>query len=90
MLGEKGMILLNNVPEEPVVVCRGNGCLNTTFQHSFPQRYREAYCKELEHFVSVVLGKEKLQITEEDTLGAMRVVDACVRSYHSKKMEPVH
>ena len=83
------MISLNNVPEEPVVVCGKNGCLHTPFQHASPQRYKEAYRNELDHFINVVLGKEKLKVTEEDTLGAMRIVDACIRSYHSKKMERV-
>ena len=89
VLGEKGMVSLSNVPEEPVMVFEDSGCLNSKFQRDTCQRYQEAYRQELDHFVAVMLGKEELLVTEKETLGAMQVVDACIRSFHSQRMERV-
>lgn len=46
----------NKVPTS--VVCHGVlGACKNPIEASFPQRYREAYELELEHFVNVILGK---------------------------------
>ena len=59
----------------------------TASVYSFPQRYKESYEIELEHFLSVVLDPTlQVSVTKEDVLLSNDVADACERSLKEGKM----
>lgn len=55
---------------------------------SFPSRHAHGYVNELEHFINVVLGREKISVTDRMTKAVTKIADACERSARSGK--PVH
>ncbi|KAJ8310450.1 hypothetical protein KUTeg_012315 [Tegillarca granosa] len=46
----------------------------------FLTRYLDAYANEIDHFLDVMEGKCELQVTKEDTIQAMKLVEACNKS----------
>ncbi|XP_071841096.1 inositol 2-dehydrogenase-like isoform X1 [Apostichopus japonicus] len=86
IFGSNGMLeQQNKVPTS--VVCHGVlGACKNPIEASFPQRYREAYELELEHFVNVILGIEKeILVKKEETLQVCRLASACEESYRTGK-----
>lgn len=53
--------------------------------YSFASRYDEAYKKELEHFLDVIDGKEKLSILSTETLSVCQVASSCEESVRTGK-----
>ena len=82
------MLALNNIPDDSVVSSNSAGFTSSPLVYSFPSRYREAYYRELEHFLDVVLDpSQPLLVQEDDTIRCSRVASACEKSSKSKKME---
>jgi myo-inositol 2-dehydrogenase/D-chiro-inositol 1-dehydrogenase len=48
--------------------------------YSFASRYHEAYNRELDHFLNVLEGKEKLRIIARETLAVCKIASACEES----------
>ena len=85
--GEKGMLRVENIHEVPVERADCNGVTSSVYQHSFPDRYKQAYREELNHFVDVVLDPSiPLRVTKEQTLLASRIAEACERSTKEGRM----
>ena len=47
---------------------------------SFPSRHSQGYKNELNHFIDVVQGQEKLSVTGKMTLGVSKIATACETS----------
>ena len=81
------MLQVENIPKDPTTTLTQDGKASPLLLHSFPQRYKEAYEMELDHFVSVVLDPSvPLMITKEEVLLSSEVADACERSLKEGKM----
>lgn len=57
-----GMLQADNARETTLIRSTVDGRTIDPNCYSFPQRYRDAYRLELEHFVNVVLGREQLRV----------------------------
>lgn len=57
--GEAGMLQVVNPAKTSLVRSSLHGVTSDVLSHSFPERFREAYLHELDHFVEVVQGKTK-------------------------------
>jgi len=57
VFGTKGMVQVHNPLTTTATYSSENGILSDNIQFSFPQRFAEAYFRELESFVHVVLDK---------------------------------
>lgn len=55
--GELGMLQVANPARTSVVHSSSAGVASDVLTHSFPQRFRDAYVRELDHFVDVLRGK---------------------------------
>ncbi|TMW55437.1 hypothetical protein Poli38472_010319 [Pythium oligandrum] len=55
--GELGMLQVLNPPRTQIVHSGGHGVQGDTLVHSFPERFQDAYERELDHFVDVLDGK---------------------------------
>lgn len=64
--GDKGMAQAQPQPRNTGVSFTANGITGATLKHSFPQRYREAYYAELEHFVDLINGAKPLMTGEDN------------------------
>lgn len=60
--GENGMLQVTNPRKTSLVQAGGHGIMDDTLLHSFPERFREAYLLELDHFVDVLDGTAQPQV----------------------------
>jgi len=80
-LGDAGIANTNNINQTSFVLGSNEGFKHDAGLYSFPQRYREAYALELEHFVDLCLGvTDKIKYTAEDLHNLTKVLDACCES----------
>jgi len=80
-LGDAGIANTNNMLQTSFVLGKRDGFHHDAGLYSFPQRYREAYAIELDHFVDLCLGvTDKIAYTAEDLHNLTKVLDACVES----------
>ncbi len=78
VLGEKGMLRVENISEDSVSLSDNGGVTTTPFLFSFPQRYEAAYRLELDHFITLLRDPTQPScVTREQTLLVTRVADAC-------------
>ena len=72
---------MENVLKESTHCFSADGGKTPPLQHSFPQRYEQAYLQEMEHFISVVRDPSiPLAVTKKEVILSSRVADACERS----------
>ena len=87
VLGEKGMLRVENIHKDPVQSATSDGVTSSTYLHSFPDRYKQAYDEELNHFIDVVLDPSiPLSVTKDETLLASRIAEACEISAKEGRM----
>ena len=81
------MLQVENIHDKPVCCSNKDGVHDTRMTHSFPQRYKQAYENELEHFLDTVLDPTTHPcVVRNDALLASRVATACERSAREGKM----
>ena len=81
MLGSKGMLQVRNVQEDFTVSLTQGGESLSPLRYSFPERYKEAYELEMDHFVTVILDPSvPLKVTQEEVLLSNKIANACERS----------
>ena len=81
VLGSKGMLQAGNHRPTEVVAYGGDVVSVDKPEHFFLQRYEKAYRIELDHFVAVLGGKEKLRVGIEDGVKALALADAATTSW---------
>ncbi|XP_076653096.1 inositol 2-dehydrogenase [Halictus rubicundus] len=77
--GPKGMITVDNQrPMHSLTMQYGlQGTMQAPIYHSFPSRYKEAYERELDHFVDVAFGMTDMSVTSKQTLAVCKIATAC-------------
>ncbi|XP_064615374.1 myo-inositol 2-dehydrogenase-like isoform X3 [Liolophura sinensis] len=81
LFGSHGMATLENPRQSFATKNFDIGALQKPLMHSFPQRYREAYQNEIDHFVDCMEGKASPRVTKEDCVLTGLMVEAAVESY---------
>ena len=71
VLGSKGMLQAGNHRPTEVVASGPDVVSVDKPEHFFLQRYERAYRNELDHFVAVLAGQEKLRVSIEDGVKAL-------------------
>ncbi|XP_072049461.1 inositol 2-dehydrogenase-like isoform X2 [Amphiura filiformis] len=84
VFGIEGMLSGSNVHDNHVVAFNSSGTSQPKLQASFPERYLESYYNEMDHFVKVIQGKEKLCISRIDAVAAIKIVEACEKAAKTK------
>jgi len=83
VLGNAGMVQAENRQPTTTIVSTDKGLLTDPFCWSFPQRYVEAYARELDHFADVVQGKVAPKLSHDDARKVAIIAEAaeesCVR-----------
>jgi myo-inositol 2-dehydrogenase/D-chiro-inositol 1-dehydrogenase len=86
VLGSKGMLQAgNHRPTE--VVASGPAVVSIDKPEDFfLQRYERAYRNELDHFIAVLGGHEKLRVSIEDGVKALELADAATTSWRENRI----
>ncbi|EER6268270.1 D-chiro-inositol-2-dehydrogenase IolG2 [Escherichia coli] len=83
VFGSAGMAYADNVSESAVKVYNSQNCIMKNPLPDFALRYREAYRKEILHFIDSVLNHTPIVCTGEDALLAQRIAIAAKQSLKS-------
>ena len=77
------MLQVNNVEKDSLQSFTSDGGHSSALQHSFPQRYEQAYLKELQDFLAIVRdpsAPSPRPVSREEVLLSGLVADACEKS----------
>eukprot|EP00904_Undaria_pinnatifida_P003654 jgi/Undpi1/1328/HiC_scaffold_11.g04720.m1 len=83
VMGENGMLSLGNPPSSGLEFFDSSGCTTSPLQHSFPQRFREAYAMEMGEFEQALRGKSEPPVTCFDSCRTTHIaeqasISACI------------
>ena len=76
IFGTKGMIQVGNVPEHTAVLSTASGIRHSRLQHSFPQRFQQAFGLELDAFADTLLEGIPWPVTARQCVHVQRCADA--------------
>jgi len=80
VFGPEGMIQCNNQLQLDLQTFKKDGVKDEPIYYSFPSRYDASYKLQLDHFVNVIQGKEKIMVTEKETLAICKIASAALKS----------
>jgi myo-inositol 2-dehydrogenase / D-chiro-inositol 1-dehydrogenase len=86
VLGSKGMLQAGNHRPTEVVASGPDVVSADKPEHFFLQRYERAYRNELDHFVAVLGGHEKLRVSIVDGVKALELADAATTSWREGRI----
>ena len=86
VLGSKGMLQAGNHRPTEVVASGPDVVSVDKPEHFFLQRYERAYRNELDHFIAVLAGQEKLRVSIEDGVKALELADAATTSWRENRI----
>lgn len=86
VLGSRGMLQAGNHRPTEVVASGPEVVSIDKPEHFFLQRYERAYRNELDHFVAVLGGSEKLRVSIEDGVKALELADAATTSWRESRI----
>lgn len=76
IFGTAGMVQVGNVPEHTSILSTSSGIQHARFQHSFPQRFQQAFGMELDAFADTLLDGKPWAVTAKQCIHVQRVADA--------------
>ena len=86
VLGSLGMLQAGNHRPTEVTASGPNVVSTDKPEHFFLQRYERAYRNELDHFIAVLAGQEKLKVSIEDGVKALELADAATTSWREGRI----
>ena len=88
VFGTNGLATVKNQPEHSSELANDTGIHRPKWQHSFPQRFGEAFEDEMDAFADTLLLGSQWPVMEEDCVAVQRVCDAALES--CERGEVVH
>ena len=87
IFGTDGMVQVGNVPEHTAVVSTATGVQHARLQHSFPQRFHQAFAMELDAFADTLLVEGTTwPVTAQQCIHVQRCADAARLSCDTGKI----
>ena len=71
---------IGNIHETSTVISSPSGIVHSRLQHSFPERFHQAFGTELDAFADTLLLGTPWPVTSEQCVNVQRVVDAARKS----------
>jgi myo-inositol 2-dehydrogenase/D-chiro-inositol 1-dehydrogenase len=90
VFGNKGTLALDNIALTQTSVFDETGLSTPALPRHFPERYREAYRKELAAFIDAVTKGEPPETTARDGLMSLVLADAAERSAQTKQASAIN
>jgi len=84
--GANGMIRAGNMANDTVHMLTSTGDCGAAIPPAFPERYREAYRAQIDHFADVVHGKASPRTGYADGVAALALAEACAWSARHGKV----
>ena len=86
VMGTKGMLRVAQVPDKNLVtVMNEHGTIRPCSQN-FPERFREAFVREAQEFVSCINDKRQPEVNAYDGLQSTRIALACQESFDTDSL----
>mmetsp|Transcript_21222 Transcript_21222/g.42361 ORF Transcript_21222/g.42361 Transcript_21222/m.42361 type:complete len:336 (-) Transcript_21222:45-1052(-) len=79
--GTEGASSVGNISKDSSVLANKDGVTTAVLQHSFPQRFHDAFASEIDAFLDVVESGAEWKVTEEECIHVQNVADAAGRSW---------
>jgi myo-inositol 2-dehydrogenase/D-chiro-inositol 1-dehydrogenase len=80
IFGSQGMIQVQNINETACVLSDQTGIHHSKYQHSFPQRFHQAFGLEMNAFADTILLEKDWPITQDDCVYVQQIADAAQES----------
>ena len=87
--GSKGALCLDNLREDGVSRRAAAGSVAAPCLHAFPQRYAEAYRREMDHFADIIEGRAEPRTGVRNAIGAIRLAEAAALSAQTGRPVPI-
>lgn len=88
VVGSKGTLHIGYLRQTPVLLMTANGVQHDVVPH-FPQRFGDAYTRQIEHFVECLQHGRQPIVTPADARAALQVSIAATRSQHEGRVVEV-
>jgi scyllo-inositol 2-dehydrogenase (NAD+) len=85
VIGTKGTLQIGYLRQTPLLVLTKDGVQHDVVPH-FPQRFGEAYTRQIEYFVECLVNDQPPSITPEDARAALQIALAATRSQHEGRV----
>ena len=89
VFGSAGLVSVENVHDNTAVVYNADGSHKARLQHSFPERFHDAFALELDAFADVLEGSRVWPITGHQCINVQRITDAACLSAETGNVVPV-
>lgn len=80
IFGSEGLVSIGNIHETATVISSPLGITHSRLQHSFPQRFHQAFGTELDAFADTLLLGMPWPVTAEQCVNVQKVADAARKS----------
>lgn len=81
IMGTRGILRIASVPQKNMIEILGNDGVLRQCSQNFLERFKEAYLKEMEEFISCIMEKRKPEITVYDGTRATKTAYMCKESF---------
>ena len=86
IMGTKGMLRVAQVPEKNLVTIMNNQGVVRPCSQNFPERFREAFIREAQEFISCIQEKHQPAVNAEDGLQSTKIALACQESFDTNRL----
>ncbi|KAF2905588.1 hypothetical protein ILUMI_00587 [Ignelater luminosus] len=90
VFGFKGMLKVENQQPLQGVESRSENNRVCPIYYSFASRFQNSYVNEMDHFLNVVDGQEKLKVDYQDVLAVSKIASACEEAAKTGKIVEIH
>lgn len=80
IFGSDGSVSVDNIREHSAVVATASGIQQACLQHSFPERFHNAFGLELDAFADTILDGVRYPVSSEECVHVQKVADAALLS----------
>lgn len=89
IFGTHGHVKIGNVQEHTAVISDVQGVHSARLEHSFPERFQEAFRSELETFADVILEGAAWPVSIEQCIAVQKIADAAKLSAETGEVVPI-
>ena len=86
IMGTKGILRVAQVPEKNLVTVMNNQGIVRPCSQNFPERFREAFIREAQEFISCIQEKRQPAVNAEDGLQSTKIALACQESFDTNRL----
>jgi myo-inositol 2-dehydrogenase/D-chiro-inositol 1-dehydrogenase len=88
LFGERGIVSVGNVRQHECVLSTAEGSRAARLQHSFPERFGEAFANEVAAWVAVVVSGAAWPVSERDCVAAQEICMAAAEAQRQGRLLP--